>query len=401
MLRSPLVRVHDMIRLLLATGLFFLVIATPLYAQTNPCKEHHCIAVVDAGSTGSRVHIYTYVEDEFNSPIHIKEVWNKSIQPGFATLQENSSSFNSYLKILFTDAPAANIPVYFYATAGMRLLPQTKQKRLYNELKKWFIQQDEWQLKEAKTITGHEEGLYDWLSVNYRLGTFNADDNSTTGVMDIGGASVQIVFPVTERSSIKSKPQFKLKAYGKQYQLFVHSFLGIGQTEMSHQFLNSPSCYSNYYPLPDGDEGQGNAPTCEQEIATLLNQVHGVSKLIQPVLASNPVDTWYTIGGLPYITNSTLFHFDNNQLNSFDLLQQADKQVCHQSWNDLDDQFPDDLYMYQYCLLSSYYYALMVDGYGLTPEQTIHYIPSKENVDWTMGVVIFHSNKENQIAQIN
>jgi hypothetical protein len=30
----------------------------------------------------------------------------------------------------------------------------------------------------------------------------------------------------------------------------------------------------------------------------------------------------------------------------------------------------------------------MVDGYGLNPEQTIHYLPAKEAIDWTTGVVL-------------
>ncbi len=368
----------------------FLIITSNVFAQDNLCEQQDCIAVVDAGSTGSRLHVYTYEMDESNSPIHIKELWNKKIKPGFASIEANSNTIDSYLTILLADAPTKKIPIYFYATAGMRLLPQSKQKKYYDELKNWFIQHPEWQLKEAKTITGNEEGLYDWLSVNYHLGTFNAPNNQSIGVMDMGGASVQIVFPIAETPGINDKSQIKIELYGQQYNLYVHSFLGLGQTEMSHQFLNSASCFANNYPLPDGAEGLGNALSCEQEVSVLMNQVHGVNQLIQPLLAANPVDSWYSIGGIANLADSQLFHFEHAQLTNQDLIQQADSQICHQQWDDLNNQFPNDDYLYQYCLFSAYYYALMVDGYGLYPEQSVNYLPPQQNIDWTTGVVLYH-----------
>lgn len=372
----------------LALTLSFLVATTNAFAQDNSCQEHQCIAVVDAGSTGSRLHIYSYDTDETNTPIHIKELWNKKTKPGFATIEANA--IDAYLTVLMSDAPIKQVPVYFYATAGMRLLPQAKQKNYYDALNKWFAQHTEWQLKDAKTITGNEEGLYDWLSVNYHLGTL-AFANKSIGVMDMGGASVQIVFPIAETPTIDNKSQIKVDVYGQHYNLYVHSFLGLGQTEMSHQFLNSASCFANNYPLPDGDEGQGNALSCEQEVSSLMNNVHGVKQLIQPLLATNPVEAWYSIGGIANLADSTLFDF-NGQLTNQDLIQQADTQICHQQWDILANQFPNDDYVYEYCLFSAYYYALMVDGYGLYPEQTVHYMPPEKNIDWTTGVVLHHIN---------
>ena len=30
----------------------------------------------------------------------------------------------------------------------------------------------------------------------------------------------------------------------------------------------------------------------------------------------------------------------------------------------------------------------MVDGYGFSPNQEVNYVPSAQNLDWTMGVVL-------------
>lgn len=366
-----------------------LLVKSTVFAQTAPCERQQCIAVVDAGSTGSRLHIYAYDLDNSQTPIRIKEMWNKKISPGFATIDANSTTIDSYLSILLADSPVKKIPLYFYATAGMRLLPQMKQNKYYDELNTWFRNHQEWQLKDAKTITGNEEGLYDWLSVNYHLGNLNSLTKGTIGVMDMGGASVQIIFPITKTQGMDDKSQIKVTLYGQSYNLYVHSFLGLGQTEVSHQFLNSASCFTNNYPLPDGAKGQGNVLSCEQQVSSLMNQVHGVNHLIQPLLAANPVDSWYTIGGIANLADSAFFNFKQNQLTSQDLLLQADSQICQQQWEDIDNQYPNDDYVYKYCLSSAYYYALMVDGYGIYPKQTVNYLPPQQNIDWTTGVVLY------------
>lgn len=384
-----MIQVEFMLRFLMV--LSFLVLITPnSYSQTSSCKEHQCIAVIDAGSTGSRLHIYAYDLDSTNSPINIKELWNKKASPGFANIEPESKAIDAYMTNLMAEAPKEEIPVYFYATAGMRLLPLTKQKKFYNELQSWFTQQSEWKLTKAKTITGNDEALYDWLSVNYHLGSLQSGANESIGVMDMGGASVQIVFPIQKNDTLNNKSRIELDLYGQHRTLYVQSFLGLGQTEVSHQYLNSASCFANNYPLPDGEYGQGNAFTCKSEIASLMNEVHKVNKNIQPLLAANPVDSWYSLGGITNMADSSLFNFANNQLTSQSLLQQADKQICNQQWDNLDIRFPNDDYVYQYCLFSAYYYALMVDGYGLNPEQIVNYIPPSQNIDWTLGVVLYH-----------
>jgi hypothetical protein len=369
----------------------FIATAFPVYAESTQCQDQQCIAVIDAGSTGSRVHIYAYDLDETKSPIHIHELWNKKIKPGFATIEPNADTIDAYLTTLLASAPEQHIPVYFYATAGMRLLSTSKQKKYYTELQNWFSKQDRWELKDAKTITGNEEALFDWLSVNYHLGNFESVQNQSVGVMDMGGASVQIVFPLKDNTTTNDKSHIQIDLYGQHFTLFVHSFLGLGQTEMSHQFLNSASCFPNNYPLPDGELGQGNALACEQEVSSLMNNVHNINHLIHPLLTTNPVDAWYTLGGISNLADDSLFHFTNAQLTNQSLLQQGDSQVCKQQWDNLNDQFPNDDYVYQYCLFSAYYYALMVDGYGLYPEQIINYIPPEQNMDWTTGVVLHHS----------
>lgn len=370
--------------------LLFFTITPSLYAEFSSCTTHQCIAVIDAGSTGSRLHIFTYDLDETNSPTQINEIWSKKITPGLATIGATQNQVDTYLTHLFSEAPL-NIPVYFYATAGMRLIPQTVQKIYYQKVQNWFNKQSKWHLVEAKTITGNEEALYDWLAVNYHLGTLKSSTSESIGVMDIGGASVQIVFPMPSKSTYQKKTlnqHMEFDLYGQHFKLFVHSFLGLGQNEMSHQFLNVPSCFSEGFILPDGALGQGDAQICKEKVLSLIN-THQVSNKVQPALTATHINSWYVIGGLPYLVESPPFQFEGNQITNQDLLQQANHLICHSQWESLSSQFSNE-YLELYCLLPSFYYALMVDGYGLDANQPINYVPSEQNQDWTIGVVLHH-----------
>jgi hypothetical protein len=359
----------------------------PAFADVAPCIAHQCMVIVDAGSSGSRLHLYSFDRDETHTPINIQEVWSKRIKPGFATLELNAKTIDAYLDSLFAGVPTEGVSVYFYATGGMRLLPTEKQTAYYNQLGLWFALHPKWRLVNAKTITGNEEALYDWLSVNYHLGILQSPNNQAVGVMDMGGASVQVVFPIKKQQDANPGAQIGIDVYGRHIELFVYSALGLGQNELLHQFSNATPCFSNHYPLPDGAEGLGDALSCEQQISPIIASVHSVNQKVQPTLSQNPVDSWYALGGITNVAAHKLFKFEQHQLTNESLLNQADSQVCHQDWAQLNRQFPNDDYVYLYCFLPAYYYALMVEGYGLTPSQTINYLPAEQNVDWTVGAV--------------
>lgn len=361
---------------------------TALARTDSPCDSKECIAVVDAGSTGSRLHIYAYERDKTNTPIQIKEIWSKKINPGFSTLEPRQDQMNAYLDSLFSSATEKNIPVYFYATAGMRLLPQPKQQQLYALLQNWFQRNSNWQIRSFKTITGTEEGTYGWLSVNYQTGALAANTEKPSGVLDIGGASTQVSFPVSENNSIDQADLQEIKVYGKQFKIYVHSFLGLGQNEVTHQFLDTESCYSNEYELPKGTIGNGDAYQCKNEISNLMNQVHHVNQVVQPALDANPNTQWIAMGAVADLVQSKPFHLDSRQFTTQNLLDLADSQICHQQWTALNSLYPNDDYLYGYCLFPAYYYALITEGYGIQNQQQIKIMAPNQNGDWTLGVVL-------------
>ncbi len=372
-------------RIVFFISLFFFSVSN--FAQSIDCQQKHCMAVVDAGSTGTRLHVYSYDLDETNTPVNISEQWSKKIKPGFAAIKANKATIDGYMTTLFAGAPENSMPIYFYATAGMRLLSPEEQEGRFAYLHNWFHAQSQWLLFDSKTITGSKEGLFGWLAVNYQLGTLNSDDKKTVGVMDMGGASVQITFPVMDGSP-QSSDVTKVSVYGRDFKVYVHSFLGLGQTEVTRKLLDTNSCFITGYLLPNDLAGIGDAYLCEKKVSTLVNKVHDVHQTIHPMIEVSSVSKWYAMGGVAYLVKSKPFSFTESQFTNEELLTQADAQACHQQWPDIQYKSPNDEYLYGSCLFASYYYALMVDGYGLEASNPVHLMKNSQNADWTIGVVL-------------
>ena len=377
-------RRHLIVLICLFACFFFVNVS----AENAVCQQRHCLAVVDAGSSGSRLHIYAFDLDGNNNPIQIDELWSKKIRPGLATLESKPEKIDTYLNDLFAGAPEQNMAVYFYATAGMRLLSQPKQQLYYQAIQQWFAAQTQWQLAESRTITGREEGVFAWLAINYQLGGLYSRDKPLVSVMDMGGASVQVAFPVQSVEKIDQLDLVNMDISGRHFVLFVHSFLGLGQTVLSHQFLDSEHCFALGYLLPSGISANGDSLACQRDISKLINTVHEVNRIVQPAMASNTANSWYAIGGVASIAADKPFSFENKQFTNQYMLEQADSKICHQQWQDLYAQYPNNEYLYGYCLFPAYYYALMVDGYGIKPEQPINYMAPGQGDDWSLGVVL-------------
>ena len=346
------------------------------------------MAVIDAGSTGTRLHIYAFDRNEYNEPVNIKELWINKIKPGLATIGPSKDNVSAYMDRLFKKAPHEKVPVYFYATAGMRLLPKTLQSQYFQSLTDWFNKKNEWPLKDIRTISGSEEALFGWLSVNQDLGHFGVKESSYVGVLDMGGASVQIAFPVTKTNDIDPDDLMEVKVRGKQVKLFVHSFLGLGKTVFAYQFLDTKSCFPDGYKLPNGLVGKGDAKTCQLLITKLINTVHEVNETTQPVLAQNATKDWYVLGGILHLVKDSPFKFNNHQFNSEALLEQGNQQVCNKLWSEIARSNPNHEDIHNYCLFPSYYYALLVNGYGINPEAPVHIPVDANRADWTLGVVL-------------
>ena len=328
--------------------------------------------------------------DTSNAPFEIKNIFSNKIEPGLASIKLNQTSINKYLSQLFSEVPDKDIPVYFYATSGMRMLNFSRQQAYYDKVNQWFSTQAKWQLIDAKTLKGREEGLFGWLAVNYELGLLTSASKPLVGVIDTGSGSTQVAIPLKSVEAIKSDDYIDIDVYGRQVSLFIHGFLGLGQDEIRSQYLDIGDCFPRNYPLPDGYTAAGNFQSCEQLMKPLINDIHLVNNTVNSVVQNNPEQIWYVIGGVSAMLQEMPFQFKNYQFTNQELAETANQQVCQQDWAILGTIFPKNQHLFAYCLNASYFYSLFVDGLGINSNQPIHYISNEISMnDWTLGVILY------------
>jgi hypothetical protein len=386
-----------MFRVLFLIGLFT---ASSLgFSASVVCPNHRCIAVVDAGNAASKLQIYSYDLDPSNTPIKIKKVLSKKIEPGFASINLNQRAINQYLSLLFSDVSDLNIPVYFYATSGMRKLSFSRQQTYYAKLNQWFTMQSQWKLVVAKTLKSQEEALYGWLAVNYERGALTSPSRSLVGVVDTGSGSVQIAFPVKNLQNINPNDIINLDLYGRHVSLFTHGFLGLGQDEIRPQYLDNGSCFPKHYPLPNGFSAAGDFSACEKLMKPLINDIHQVDTTVKSVIQSNPGQTWYIIGGLSAMLQEKPFTFGHQVFTNQEVALKANRQICQQDWSILGTIYPENKYIFAACLNASYFYSLFVEGFGIDKNQPIHYLSNKISTNnWSLGVVLCQDGRLCSIA---
>jgi hypothetical protein len=188
----------------------------------------------DAGSSGTRVGIFSETYDK-EGRVFIKEQYGVSTTSGTglhklakSNLKEVQTYFEPLLKQVETyvgKGKMQELPVYLYATGGVRSLPIEEQKQLFKKVIEYFKNIKKFKKVFAEAPSGEEEGLFGWFMVNYLTGTLQADKNTKTiGVVDVGGATLQIAFEIDPTDKGKYKDTTQIHTGDKVRRIYVHSY---------------------------------------------------------------------------------------------------------------------------------------------------------------------------------
>jgi guanosine-diphosphatase len=199
--------------------------------------------MIDAGSTGSRIHVYKF-NNCGSSPEYEYEVF-KMTQPGLSTYADKPEEGAKSLDVLLDEAVRVIpqslqkcAPIAVKATAGLRLLPGTQSDDILRAVENHIRDNYPFPLTEKDPVVvmdGKEEGVYAWITANYLLNTIRSGtpkNTPTYAVLDLGGASTQIVFePVFTSDNGRleeGEHKYDLIFGGKKHVLYQHSYLGYG-----------------------------------------------------------------------------------------------------------------------------------------------------------------------------
>ncbi|WP_448215262.1 hypothetical protein [Endozoicomonas sp. 2B-B] len=350
-------------------------VVTAVYGS-DPEKK---TAVVNAGSTGSRLYIYEHSSDPANGIPVIKKKTSSKIKGGVH--EESVDSVNGYLDRLFASVSKENInSIYFYSTAGMRVIRPQKRAALNDKIEKWLKENFLSATIEVATITGRKEGLYAWLALNYDNPRIKLQGD-TVGVLDLGGASTQIAYEVDKDED------FTVKINDNTYKLKSESFLGLGLDQAISQYLNRASCFPIGYPLPDGRNGTGDFITCTAKVKPLITRVQEINNYIGFHPPRNTHSFLATAGF--YYTAEELGISKDFSIASLD---EKGKTFCDSAWNDLKSgktPYPVNPFLWHYCFDAAYEKDLLTFGYRLNTRNTPIKMASSIGYksDWTIGVL--------------
>ncbi|TFK72769.1 hypothetical protein BDN72DRAFT_894576 [Pluteus cervinus] len=247
----------------------------PTVADSWLAGRHFGI-VIDAGSSGSRIQIYSWVDPR---TIHVEqgstlarslpkvekgtqngEDWVFKVEPGISSYADKPETLAEHLRPLLGHArnhvpPSLQheTPIFLLATAGMRLLPPGKQAQILHHTCRFFLLHSYFKLEESseagpcgsnvRIITGEEEGLFGWIAVNYLMDGFtgSSEDRTTFGFLDMGGASTQIAFePGKEHRNDKNLIDVRLRLLGGDeihHKVFVTTWLGYGTNKARERYV--------------------------------------------------------------------------------------------------------------------------------------------------------------------
>ncbi|CAF0888067.1 unnamed protein product [Adineta steineri] len=221
--------------------------------QTKLTPFQDYAVVVDAGSTHSKIFIYTWPADKSDGLGLTSRVTQvKSCTPAggaITTIKDPTETnvekyFNSSMHSCIDDIPANRKDralIFLGGTAGLRLFEMKNlsyTNALLNGTRAYFstlgllFRAPE---SQVRIISGSEEGLSGWISANMLMGELfkNNKPLETYGVSDMGGASTQLSFI----SPDALYHRFNMSLFNTDYETYSHSYLCYGAEQFRYVYL--------------------------------------------------------------------------------------------------------------------------------------------------------------------
>ncbi|KAM8966589.1 ectonucleoside triphosphate diphosphohydrolase 3 [Pelodytes ibericus] len=409
--------------------------------------------VLDAGSSRTTVYVYQWPAEKENNTGVVSQTYKCNVNgQGISSYANdpdkaarNIDGCINKVKDIIPVSQQNSTPAYLGATAGMRLLRSKNESAadgVLISIQNYFHTQP-FDFKGAHIITGLEEGVYGWITVNYLMGNFlekniwrawvRPHGAETTGALDLGGASTQISF-IPEMSDQNPNNTVEVTLYGYHYNVYTHSFQCYGRDESEKRLLASlaknPSgkafienpCYPLNYMVnltmrhvfgslcsapfrpanynPDqliGFKGTGNPAMCLEKVALLFNstacnddQDCSFDGVYQPRVKGR----FSAFSGF-YYTASALNLTGYFPLNDFYSRMLS---FCSQEWSKLPQLLHrfDETYARSYCFSANFIYYLLVHGYKFDAESWPQINFQKEvgnsSIAWSLGYMLNLTN---------
>lgn len=429
-----------------------IALITVALTQNKPLPENLKYGIVlDAGSSHTSLYIYSWPAEKENDTGLVHQIDECRVKgPGISAYAQKISELELSMAECMERARSViphtqheETPVYLGATAGMRLLSMEDKwtaNKVMNTVTK-SLNKYPFDFQGARILSGKEEGIFGWVTINYLLGRFTQklswlnpspheqSLSGTLGALDLGGASTQITFERNKSSDDPSEEYTYLQLYGKGYSLFTHSFLCYGkdqallrklayESKNSTGFVLDPCFHSGYKRSVDMNDflsspciektklsrmdtveirGTGNYQQCQQSIENQLFSNKScffthctLDGVYIPIVRGHfaAFSAYYYVMKFLNLTTEGLPN---------DVVHNIMEEYCARSWEELKKTFPDvkEKYLSEYCF-SGTYIILLLNKYNFKSQKwmNVHFLNQVygSSLGWTLGYMLNLTN---------
>ncbi|RWS11914.1 ectonucleoside triphosphate diphosphohydrolase 5-like protein, partial [Dinothrombium tinctorium] len=223
--------------------------------KVNKSRRH--AIVFDAGSTGTRIHVFEFSEGHsLPSDLLLETEHFNQVKPGLSSY--NAKPYQAVLSLIPL-LKVANLvipkqerhqtPILLKATAGLRLLKMHEANSIITTVDDFLRRlQPSYKFEEnaISILDGESEGIYAWLTINFLLNT--VDSRKSSAVLDLGGGSTQVTFaPLKNETFVYFGDRISSRfLLGSQKQLYAKSYLGFGLMSARKGILNTIDAKNDY-----------------------------------------------------------------------------------------------------------------------------------------------------------
>ncbi|KAK1555872.1 hypothetical protein Q3G72_032597 [Acer saccharum] len=392
--------------------------------------------IFDAGSSGSRVHVYCFDQNLDLVPIGKDLELFVQVKKGLSAYASDPQQAAESLVSLLDKAQGVvphdlrpKTPVRVGATAGLRALGHDVSERILQAVRDLLKYRSTFKTEQngVTVLDGIQEGAYEWVTINYLLGNLGKKYSNTVGVVDLGGGSVQMAYAISEEDAAKA-PEVpegedsyvkEMLLMGTKYYLYVHSYLHYGLLAARAEMLmvtedsDNPCILAGY----DGSYNYGGKDHKASAPSSGSNLDQCVSVALKALKVNDTCSHMQcTFGGIwnggrgdgqKHLFVASFFFDRAAEAGFIDPkkpvekvrtanFEIAAKLACQTKIEDAKSAYPnvDDSNLPYICMDLVYQHTLLVVGFGLEPGQEITLVKQVEyqnslvEAAWPLGSAI-------------
>lgn len=373
-------------------------------------KGVHYGIMVDAGSAGTRAHIFTWNNIEGHPSVQPYPTWHKGIviksHIPLSKAASDKSAISDIFNPIITKAsqkiPASflsDTKMYIYATAGLRILPKATQEEIIKNTYNYLLDNSPFKIlkKNVRIMSGAEEAIYGWITVQHLLNVeYFGESKLTSGSIDMGGASIQVAYETRSRRNIHRV--FIKDIYTKSYSIYAVSMLGLGVNEAMKKIyiVNDNPCFPKGYISEDEQiRGLGSFEKCQSLILqTFSDQIRKGHE--NPRYDSLIINDFYGMASFFY-TNQFFQLKDDSSLTE---LINSTENFCNSNWGYLIEKHKNNHFLKNYCFFGTFQSVFLSNGFGFNFSRSRIVKSGSLNgaeLSWAMGAMM----KEIKAAKID